>query len=90
MSPTTGAPPCAPPPSCSGWPPSPADARPDRLSHATFEFDQTESPFRDAVVAAPFGLDEAGLMQIPQAPGLGVTVIPEAVEGFRVELVEVK
>jgi len=54
----------------------------------TFEFDQTESPFRDAVVTTPFGLDEAGLMQIPQAPGLGVTVIPDAVAAYRVDLME--
>lgn len=54
----------------------------------TFEFDQTESPFRDAVVAAPFRLDGDGMMQVPQTPGLGVTVIPEAVEEYRIELIE--
>lgn len=57
---------------------------------ATFEFDQTESPFRDAVVAAPFSLDEEGVMQIPQLPGIGVTVIPEAVAEYRTELIELK
>lgn len=56
----------------------------------TFEFDQTESPFRDAVVEDPFRLNPDGLMEIPQRPGLGVTVIPEAVEAHRVALVECK
>lgn len=59
-------------------------------SPVTFEFDQTESPFRDAVVTAPFQLDEAGLLQIPQQPGLGVTVIDEAVAEYRVELIEIR
>ena len=57
---------------------------------ATFELDQTESPFRDAVVATSISLDENGLIQIPQAPGLGITVIPEAVEQYREELIELK
>jgi len=54
----------------------------------TFEFDQTESPFRDAVVMESFAIDKDGLMQVPQRPGIGVTVIPEAVEQYRVELIE--
>ncbi len=56
----------------------------------TFEFDQTESPFRDAVVTTPFSLDATGLLQVPQLPGLGVTVIPEAVAQFREDLIELK
>ncbi len=56
----------------------------------TFEFDQTESPFRDAVVTTPFSLDANGLLQVPQLPGLGVTVIPEAVAQYREDLVELK
>jgi L-alanine-DL-glutamate epimerase-like enolase superfamily enzyme len=51
-----------------------------------FEFDQTESPFRDAVVTQPFRLDPDGLVPVPSAPGLGIQVIPEAVERFRSSL----
>lgn len=54
----------------------------------TFEFDQTEHPFRDVVVTAPFGLDSDGMIAIPQAPGLGIHVIPEAVAHYREALVE--
>ncbi len=56
----------------------------------TFEFDQTESPFRDAVVTMPFSLDADGMLKVPQSPGLGVKVIPEAVAQFRENLVELK
>jgi len=57
---------------------------------ATFEFDQTESPFRDAVVETGFRLRPDGTIAIPQTPGLGVKVIPEAVEQFRTELIEIR
>ena len=56
----------------------------------TFEFDRTESPFRDAVVETPFRLGADGMIAIPQAPGLGVRVIPETVDPFRAELIEVQ
>jgi L-alanine-DL-glutamate epimerase-like enolase superfamily enzyme len=56
----------------------------------TFEFDQTESPFRDAVVEAGFHLNARGTIDIPQSPGLGVRVIPEAVAEFRQELITVE
>jgi L-alanine-DL-glutamate epimerase-like enolase superfamily enzyme len=57
----------------------------------TFEFDCTESPFRDAVVAeGGFTLNDEGLIDIPQTPGLGVRVLPEAVAEFRAELVEIR
>jgi len=56
----------------------------------TFEFDQTESPVRDVVVEKGFGLDERGMVGIPQGPGLGVRVVPEAVAEFREELVVVE
>lgn len=56
----------------------------------TFEFDQTESPFRDAVITERIGLDADGLIQIPQRPGLGITVIPEAVAQYREALIELK
>lgn len=56
---------------------------------ATFEFDQTESPFRDAVVQTAFHLDPEGNLTIPQTPGLGVQVIPEAVQQFRTQLISI-
>ena len=49
----------------------------------TFEFDQTENPFRDAVVDAGFRLNARGMIDIPQKPGLGIRVIPEAVAEYR-------
>ena len=49
-----------------------------------FEFDQTEHPFRDAIVKERLCFDPAdGSVAVPDGPGLGVTVIPEAVQEFR-------
>ncbi len=56
---------------------------------ATFEFDQTESPFRDTVVETGFRLGPDGTITIPQTPGLGVRVIPEAVAQFRTQLIQI-
>ncbi len=56
----------------------------------TFEFDQTESPFRDAVVENAFHLDADGTIPIPQSPGIGVRVIPDAVAQFCKQLIEIK
>jgi D-galactarolactone cycloisomerase len=57
----------------------------------TFEFDQTESPFRDAVVRQQFQPDpEDGLIALPQGPGLGIDVIPSAVQEYRTQLIEVR
>lgn len=56
----------------------------------TFEFDQTESPFRDAVVEQRIVRDPSdGMIAVPQGPGLGVDVIPEAVAQYRTQLIEV-
>jgi D-galactarolactone cycloisomerase len=57
---------------------------------ALFEFDRTESPFRDAVVEDPPRLDSDGLVAVPGGPGLGIRVIPEAVARFREELIVIK
>ena len=54
-----------------------------------FEFDQTESPFRDAVIAEKIVRDADGKVAVPEGPGLGVTVIPEAVAEHRVELITI-
>ena len=50
-----------------------------------FEFDQTESPFRDAVIREKLAPEEDGLLAVPQSPGLGITVNPAEVARFRVE-----
>jgi D-galactarolactone cycloisomerase len=55
-----------------------------------FEFDQTEHPFRDAILKERIALDPAdGTVAVPSGPGLGVTVIPEAVEEFRTDLTSI-
>jgi D-galactarolactone cycloisomerase len=54
-----------------------------------FEFDQTESPFRDAVIAEQIGLGADGMVAVPAGPGLGITVIPEAVAEYRAELITI-
>ncbi|MFN7920150.1 MAG: mandelate racemase/muconate lactonizing enzyme family protein [Bryobacteraceae bacterium] len=52
-----------------------------------FEFDRTESPFRDAVVTQKLEIDASdACIAVPMGPGLGVDVIPEAVSEFRVAL----
>jgi D-galactarolactone cycloisomerase len=51
-----------------------------------FEFDRTEHPFRDAVVQETVDLESDGLMTVPSGPGLGITVVPEAVEHYRKSL----
>lgn len=53
-----------------------------------FEFDQTESPFRDAVVNEPVRPGADGLLPVPEGPGLGIGVNEEAVAGYRVRLEE--
>src|SRR5262249_44867621 len=51
------------------------------------ESDQTENPLREAVVARPPQFDPAdGCIAVPDGPGLGVEVVPEAVSQFRREL----
>jgi D-galactarolactone cycloisomerase len=52
-----------------------------------FEFDQTENPFRDAVIKERIELGPDGRVAVPEGPGLGVTVIPEAVAEFCQELI---
>lgn len=55
-----------------------------------FEFDRTESPFRDAVIEEKIDIESDGCVPVPEGPGLGVHVIPEAVAQFRSELIVVK
>ncbi len=64
-------------PDVAGWP-------------AMFEFDQTESPFREAVIRQKIEMDPSdGRIAVPTLPGLGVEVVRDAVDEFRVELIEV-
>jgi D-galactarolactone cycloisomerase len=45
------------------------------------EFDQSEHPFRQAVLVEPVG-HKAGVVDIPDGPGLGVEIKRDAVERF--------
>ena len=42
----------------------------------------TGSPFIDELTAIPWKLDADGMLPIPDRPGLGVEVNPEALEEF--------
>jgi len=56
-----------------------------------FEFDQTESPFRDVVVRQSLKPDlNDGTLAVPEGPGLGVDVVAEAVSEFRTRLIEIR
>lgn len=56
-----------------------------------FEFDQTESPFRDAVVRETIRPEtEGGTIAVPEGPGLGITVDPEAVAAFTEWRIEIR
>ena len=56
-----------------------------------FEFDQTESPFRDAVVREPVRPVRAGgPIAVPSGPGLGIVVDPEAVAAFTERRIEIR
>ena len=56
-----------------------------------FELDCTENPFRDAVVRSPFRIDPSdGCIPVPTTPGLGIEVIRDAVDEYRVDLVTIR
>jgi D-galactarolactone cycloisomerase len=56
-----------------------------------FELDCTENPIRDAVVREPFSIDPTdGCIPVPERPGLGIDVVREAVEEYRVELITIR
>jgi L-alanine-DL-glutamate epimerase-like enolase superfamily enzyme len=53
-----------------------------RTSQKRFR-NRTASPFRDAVIEERLDIDPAdACVAVPMKPGLGVTVIPEAVERY--------
>ena len=54
-----------------------------------FELDCTENLFRDAVVKRSFHLESDGVISIPQGHGLGIEVVPEAVDSYRSELITI-
>lgn len=47
-----------------------------------FEFDQTHNPFRNAIVAEPIEHHQ-GIIKVPEGPGLGIEIIPEALAQFK-------
>jgi D-galactarolactone cycloisomerase len=58
---------------------------------AVFELDCTDNPLRDAVVRSPFRIDPSdGCIEVPTAPGLGIEVIRDAVDEYRVDLVTIR
>lgn len=52
------------------------------LPHTRFVEYLTGSPYIDALVSDPWRLDEDGMLAIPDAPGLGIHLDPDAVERF--------
>lgn len=48
------------------------------------EWDQTDHALRTELLNEPFDYDGAGMMKVPDGPGLGVTLNREAVEKYRV------
>ncbi|MEZ5399276.1 MAG: mandelate racemase/muconate lactonizing enzyme family protein [Bryobacteraceae bacterium] len=55
-----------------------------------FEFDRTESPFRDAVVGERLDIGDDAAVAVPVGPGLGIDVLAGEVARFRVGLEEVQ
>jgi D-galactarolactone cycloisomerase len=55
-----------------------------------FEFDRTESPMRDAVIEEKIDIAKDGLIAVPEGPGLGIRIVPEAVAAYRSQLIEVR
>ena len=61
----------------------PAPPRPEPLD-PILEFDQTDMPFRQAIVKTP--LDHVnGVVTIPDGPGLGIEIDRDALEQFRLQ-----
>ena len=56
----------------------------EQRSEAALDFTHTMtgSPYIDAIVATPWQLDADGMLPIPDAPGLGVTLDPDAVAKY--------
>ncbi|MCL4858978.1 MAG: mandelate racemase/muconate lactonizing enzyme family protein [Caldilineaceae bacterium] len=52
------------------------------FAHTDFVEYLTGSPYIDALVATPWQLDDEGMLPIPNAPGLGVELDPDAVKRY--------
>jgi len=48
------------------------------------EFDRTEQPFRQAILTEPIE-HSAGIVRVPEGPGLGITIDPTTLKRFRSE-----
>lgn len=60
-------------------PPNPATANPLAPGNEPLlEFDRNPNPLRDELLAAPMRLKPDGTVAVPDGPGLGVTVVEEA------------
>jgi D-galactarolactone cycloisomerase len=58
---------------------------------ALFELDCTENPIRDAIVRSPIHIDpDDGCIAVPTRPGLGIDVVREALEEYRVEQITLR
>jgi D-galactarolactone cycloisomerase len=56
-----------------------------------FELDCTENPLRDAIVRSPFRIDPSdGCIEVPNGPGLGIEVLRDAVDEYRIEMVTIR
>ena len=43
------------------------------------------SPYLDGIVAEPFEIDDEGYLRIPDKPGLGIALNPEAVARYTLD-----
>ena len=47
------------------------------------EFDQNPNGLRDELLKEPIRIDNDGMIRLPERPGLGIELDPEAVERYR-------
>ena len=52
---------------------------------APLEFDHSPNPLREELATDPFEPDDEGRVAVPDGPGLGVDLDPDAVEQYRVD-----
>ena len=51
-------------------------------NYSIFEFTQTYNPLLNELVTTPLGVEKDGCIPIPQGPGLGVEIVPDAERRF--------
>lgn len=54
-------------------------------SQPLLEFDCSSHPFRNALIAKPWEMQN-GTVSIPTGPGLGIEIVPETIEKYRINL----